>query len=194
MLRYLLLLIAVLAFSGPARAEDDDATAKRLYELQLEQAEKGDPQAQYYLGEMHEYGLGTPENEAAALDWYRRAASQKHLLAARKVRELTAAKAKPKAPAPVAAPAATPAPVEPTPPPAAVARPAPAKPNAAAEAAKAAEAKADAARAAAAEKEAQRQAELEAKRAAAEKEKRRAKAKAALERMKADVKKNGVGY
>jgi len=186
MLRYLLLLVAVLAFSGPARAEEDDATAKRLYELQLEQAEKGDPQAQYYLGEMHEYGLGTPENEAAALDWYRRAASQKHLLAARKVRELTAAKAQPKTPVPA------PAPVESAPPPAAVARPAPTKPNA--EAAKAAEAKADVARAAAAEKEAQRQAELEAKRAAAEKEKRRAKAKAALERMKADVKKNGVGY
>ena len=185
MLRYLLLVIAVLAVIGPVRAEDDDATAKRLYELQLEQAEKGDPQAQYYLGEMHEYGLGTPENDAAALDWYRRAASQKHLAAMRKVRELTAVKAK--------APAHT-APVEPTPAPAVVAQPAPAKPDPAAEAAKAAAAKAQAARAAAAAKEAQRQAELDAKLAAAEKEKRRAKAKAALERINAEVKKNDVGY
>lgn len=188
MLRYLLLVVAVLAVTGPARA-DDDATAKRLYELQLEQAEKGDPQAQYYLGEMHEYGLGTPENDAAALDWYRRAASQKHLAAMRKVRELTAAKAKPKAPV-----RATPAAIEPTPAPAVVAPPPPAKPDPAVEAAKAAAAKAQAARAATAEKEAQRKVELDAKLAAAEKEKRRAKAKAALERMKADVKKNGVGY
>ena len=185
MLRYLLLVVAVLAVTGPARA-DDDATAKRLYELQLEQAEKGDPQAQYHLGEMHEYGLGTPENDAAALDWYRRAASQKHLAAMRKVRELTAAKAKPKAPV-----RATPAAIEPTPAPAVVAQPAPAKPDPAVEAAKAAEAKAQAAAAA---KEAQRQAELDANLAAADKEQRGAKAKAALERMKADVKKNGVGY
>ena len=193
MLRYLLLVVAVLAMTGPARAEDN-ATAKRLYELQLEQAEKGNPQAQYYLGEMHEYGLGTPENHAAALDWYRRAASQKHLAAMRKVRELTAEKAKPKAPAPIAAPAAPPPAVEPTPAPAVVTQPAPAKPDPAVEAAKAAAAKAQAARAATAEKEAQRKVELDAKLAAAEKEKRRAKAKAALERMKADVKKNGVGY
>lgn len=186
MLRYILLAVAVLAMPGPARA-DDDATAKRLYELQLEQAEKGNPQAQYYLGEMHEYGLGTPENHAAALDWYRRAASQKHLLAVRKVRELTAAKAKPKAPPRVATPAA-PTAAESVP--AAVAQPAPAKPD---PAANATEAKAQAARASNAENE-QRQAELDATLAAAEKEKRRAQAKAALERMKADVKKNGVGY
>ena len=39
-------------------------------------AEQGNALAQYYLGEMYEFGKGVPQNFAAALKWYRKAANQ----------------------------------------------------------------------------------------------------------------------
>jgi TPR repeat protein len=39
-------------------------------------AENGDPQAQYLLGRMHEYGICMAENPVLAAKWYRKAAEQ----------------------------------------------------------------------------------------------------------------------
>jgi hypothetical protein len=39
-------------------------------------AEKGDPQAQFQLGRMHEFGIGVVTNPAKAVKWYRKAAEQ----------------------------------------------------------------------------------------------------------------------
>jgi TPR repeat protein len=44
-------------------------------------AEKGDPNAQFLLGMLHDAGKGVPQDSAAAASWYRRAAEQDHLLA-----------------------------------------------------------------------------------------------------------------
>jgi hypothetical protein len=39
-------------------------------------ADAGDARAQFYLGEIYEGGLGVAQNDAKALEWYRRAAEQ----------------------------------------------------------------------------------------------------------------------
>lgn len=41
-------------------------------------AEQGSPEAQFYLGVMHENGHGVRKNIDRAMDWYRRAAGQGH--------------------------------------------------------------------------------------------------------------------
>jgi hypothetical protein len=48
-------------------------TARKVWE---QQAAKGDPEAQNYLGEIYERGLGTDRDYASAAKWYRKAADQ----------------------------------------------------------------------------------------------------------------------
>ncbi len=81
----LLLLFAILIQALPAQGaglEDADA---RLFRAQLAIAEKGNGRAQYYLGEMHEQGLGTRQDVVEAFKWYARAAEQGDPLAKRKL-------------------------------------------------------------------------------------------------------------
>ena len=42
----------------------------------LEQAERGDKEAQHNLGVMYDDGEGVPEDDAKAVTWYRMAAAQ----------------------------------------------------------------------------------------------------------------------
>ncbi len=197
-----LLIIFLLALSLGAYAsnKDDDATAARLFKAQQGLAEQGNAQAQYYLGEMYELGLGTPENINQAVVWYRKAAAQNHRMAQRKLSELAKdaeqaaiVKTKVEAPAPVLKAQPQPEPVVAAPVTKPVAK-SPAKPKDDGKLAKA-EAAREAAKAEADAKQAEvAAARAKAKKEAAEKEKRKAMAKAALERMKADAKKNGIGY
>jgi caspase domain-containing protein/Sel1 repeat-containing protein len=54
----------------------DRADYKTALEVWREQADKGDPEALTYIGEIHERGLGLPAPDyAAAAEWYRKAAS-----------------------------------------------------------------------------------------------------------------------
>jgi hypothetical protein len=55
-----------------------DAPDHRKWSLDvwMPSAERGDPAAQYYLGEIYERGLGDPPDFARAAEWYRRAAEQ----------------------------------------------------------------------------------------------------------------------
>lgn len=77
----------------PVRAADVDDMSVRLFLMQKVLAEqKGDVQAQYYLAQMYEHGLGTPQDPEQARLWYERAASKGHAMAKRHLQELARAK------------------------------------------------------------------------------------------------------
>lgn len=69
----------------PAIGAGLDDVDERLYRAQLSLAEKGNSRAQYYLGEMHEQGLGTRQDADEAFKWYVKAADQGDPLAKRKL-------------------------------------------------------------------------------------------------------------
>lgn len=69
----------------PAIGAGLDDVDERLYRAQLSLAEKGSSRAQYYLGEMHEQGLGTRQDADEAFKWYVKAADQGDPLAKRKL-------------------------------------------------------------------------------------------------------------
>ncbi len=79
----LVLLLALLL--GGVLAAQADETDERLFKLQHKIAQGGDPNAQYYLGEMYEQGLGTAVNLEEAFKWYSKAAEKGHPYAKRKL-------------------------------------------------------------------------------------------------------------
>ena len=81
---YLMFLFLLLSFLPVGAGGIDDAD-ERLYQAQLALAQKGDPRAQYFLGEMYEQGLGTKQNPEEALKWYATAAERGDILAKRKL-------------------------------------------------------------------------------------------------------------
>lgn len=81
MKHHLIAFALVLAVATPtARAADDDPDL-RLFKAQQAMAAKGDPAAQYYLGEMYENGLGTPINLKQAFEQYEQSAAKGNALA-----------------------------------------------------------------------------------------------------------------
>ncbi len=81
---FFLFLFLLMPFMPTNSAGLDDADA-RLFKVQLAIAEKGNTRAQYYLGEMHEQGLGTRRDVDEAFKWYAKAAEQGDPLAKRKL-------------------------------------------------------------------------------------------------------------
>lgn len=81
---YFLLLFLLLP-GMPANSAGLDDADERLFKVQLAMAEKGNTRAQYYLGEMHEQGLGTRQDVDEAFKWYAKAAEQGDSLAKRKL-------------------------------------------------------------------------------------------------------------
>ena len=79
------LFIFLLMAGIPVKAAGLDDADERLFRVQLAMAEKGDVRAQYYLGEMHEQGLGTQQNIGEAFKWYEKAAEQGDAWAKRKL-------------------------------------------------------------------------------------------------------------
>jgi len=78
-----LLLTLLLAMGGPARADYQagvEAHARGDFALALEEwsaeAEKGNADAQYNLGQMYRLGQGVAEDMAKAFAWFLRAAEQ----------------------------------------------------------------------------------------------------------------------
>ena len=69
----------------PANSAGLDDADERLFKVQLAMAEKGESRAQYFLGEMHEQGLGTKQDVDEAFKWYAKAAEQGDSLALRKL-------------------------------------------------------------------------------------------------------------
>lgn len=86
-LRFFVLPFLFALVTVASAAEGDDPYVK-LFKVQQGMAEKGDPLAEYYLGEMHESGLGTPVDLDQALFWYKRSASKGNALAKRKIQEV----------------------------------------------------------------------------------------------------------
>jgi TPR repeat protein len=78
-------LIFLLAPVMPANSAGLDDADERLFKVQMAMAEKGNTRAQYYLGEMHEQGLGTRQDVDEAFKWYVKAAEQGDPLAQRKI-------------------------------------------------------------------------------------------------------------
>jgi TPR repeat protein len=79
------LFVLVLLPVMPANSAGLDDADERLFKVQLAMAEKGESRAQYYLGEMHEQGLGTRQDVDEAFKWYAKAAEQGDSLALRKL-------------------------------------------------------------------------------------------------------------
>ena len=79
------LFIILLITCAPVKAVGLDDADERLFRVQLAMAEKGDVRAQYYLGEMHEQGLGTRQNLGEAFKWYEKAAEKGDAWAKRKL-------------------------------------------------------------------------------------------------------------
>ncbi|MBI3570717.1 MAG: SEL1-like repeat protein [Gammaproteobacteria bacterium] len=82
----LLPLLLLLAPAVPA-AEGDDPYVK-LFKVQQGMAEKGDPLAEFYLGEMYQEGLGTKADLEQALVWYKRSAAKGNALAKKRVADI----------------------------------------------------------------------------------------------------------
>lgn len=82
---HLLPLGLLLIMSLPVGAAGVDDVDERLYRVQLSFAQKGDARAQYFLGEMHEQGLGTKQDVKEAFKWYEKAAERGDVLAKRKL-------------------------------------------------------------------------------------------------------------
>jgi uncharacterized protein len=74
MYRHLLLLITLfsLCVAPVAYGGMEEANSEELKVL----AEKGNPNAQYTLGEMYRSGQGAPQSYAEAVKWFRKAADQ----------------------------------------------------------------------------------------------------------------------
>lgn len=79
-------LLLMLAPAVPA-AEGDDPYVK-LFKVQQGMAEKGDPLAEFYLGEMYQEGLGTKVDLEQALVWYKRSAAKGNALAKKRIADI----------------------------------------------------------------------------------------------------------
>lgn len=62
-------------------ADAKDETSVRIFRVQMELAQSGDPAGQYYVGEMYEKGLGTDQDLKLAHAWYTKSAAQGNALA-----------------------------------------------------------------------------------------------------------------
>jgi colicin import membrane protein len=72
---YALPVIVLLLLGIPGvHADEPSAAEVKLFKAQLLLAKKGDTAGQYYLAEMYEKGLGTPQDMQQALVWYKKSA------------------------------------------------------------------------------------------------------------------------
>ncbi len=75
----LVVMVGACSESSPPSTKQEAAPSaeKSLAQLQ-KQADSGDAEAQFTLGEMYYKGKGVPMNNAEAMDWYQKAAAQGH--------------------------------------------------------------------------------------------------------------------
>ena len=81
----ILLALCVLLCGNAAVAgltEGYDALSRKDYATAIKEyrplAERGDPEAQYRIGRMYEFGKGYPKDQAQGIAWVRKAAAQNH--------------------------------------------------------------------------------------------------------------------
>ena len=85
MMRKLIVLILCALVPFASFAYDGDYVWEEKFKRQLPKAEKGDPKAQYNIGEMYDRGKGTAKDKQKAFSWYSLSASQGNTKAAYKV-------------------------------------------------------------------------------------------------------------
>ena len=74
--------------SNPSFYDDIDDEMQWEFEELLEKAEAGDVEAQFQVAEKYYVGLGVDEDEAAAAEWYEKAAMQGHVESMMKLGQL----------------------------------------------------------------------------------------------------------
>lgn len=99
--------IVALFICAAAFADDDDQIQERIFKSYLEQAEKGDANAQFIVASRFELGRGTVKDLDKAYYWFEKAAKKGHPLAQRRVEEHNEALAAASPTKPVAPPPAT---------------------------------------------------------------------------------------
>jgi uncharacterized protein len=70
----------LLVFSMPANASDTDT-----FNAMVALANKGDAEAQYHVGMMHNNGIGTQKDPRQAFEWFQKSAASNHPLGAYKL-------------------------------------------------------------------------------------------------------------
>jgi uncharacterized protein len=75
-----LVFSCLLFFSMPASADDAD-----LFNAMLALANKGDAEAQYHVGMMHNNGIGTQQDPARAFEWFQKSTAANDPLGAYKL-------------------------------------------------------------------------------------------------------------
>jgi len=70
----------LLIFSMPANASDTDT-----FNAMVALANKGDAEAQYHVGMMHNNGIGTQKDPRQAFEWFQKSAASNHPLGAYKL-------------------------------------------------------------------------------------------------------------
>lgn len=105
-------IVTLFIICSAAFADEDDQIQERIFKSYMEQAEKGDANAQFIVGSRLELGRGVAKDVDKAYYWFEKAAKKGHPLAQRRIDErneaLGAAAPKPVAPVVAAAAVATP--------------------------------------------------------------------------------------
>lgn len=86
--RYFILLPLLLMLAPAVPAAEGDDPYVKLFKVQQGMAEKGDPLAEFYLGEMYQEGLGTKADLEQALVWYKRSAAKGNALAKKRIADI----------------------------------------------------------------------------------------------------------
>jgi len=79
-MKFAALAVFCLLFSIPAHANDADT-----FNAMVVFANKGDAEAQYHVGMMHNNGIGTEQNPKQAFEWFQKSAASNHPLGAYKL-------------------------------------------------------------------------------------------------------------
>jgi hypothetical protein len=77
---FALAFLCLLFFSMPANANDADT-----FNAMVALANKGDAEAQYHVGMMHNNGIGTPQDRRQAFEWFQKSAASNDPLGAYKL-------------------------------------------------------------------------------------------------------------
>ena len=86
--RYFILLPLLLSLVPAVPAAEGDDPYVKLFKVQQGMAEKGDPLAEFYLGEMHQEGLGTKADLDQAIFWYKRSAAKGNAFAKKRLADI----------------------------------------------------------------------------------------------------------
>ena len=74
-----LICVAIISLVCPAFSENKIEEETDFLDTVIKKAENGDPESQYLLGHMYDYGELLEQDSAEAFIWYKKAAEQGHV-------------------------------------------------------------------------------------------------------------------